>query len=52
VAVKQKLEHYKASDYTFADARECKFIEKLVQVGREGGREGEREGERTFRHAY
>ena len=32
VAVKQKLEHYKASDYTFADARECKFVEKLVLV--------------------
>ena len=32
MAVKQKLDHYKASDYTFADARECKFIEKLVQV--------------------
>ncbi|GAB5030318.1 soluble nsf attachment protein alpha isoform [Nannochloropsis oceanica] len=35
VAVKQKLEHYKASDYTFADARECKFIEKLVQAWEE-----------------
>ena len=27
VAVKQKLDQYKAADYTFADARECKFVE-------------------------
>jgi len=46
--VKQKLDHYKASDYTFADARECKFIEKLVQVERKGGGEGgEKENDLT-----
>lgn len=32
VAVKQKLDQFKAADYTFADARECKFVEKLCEV--------------------
>ncbi len=30
--MKQKLEQFKAADYTFADARECKFVEKLCEV--------------------
>lgn len=30
--MKQKLDQFKAADYTFADARECKFVEKLCEV--------------------
>ena len=31
VAMRQKLEQYKEKDYTFADCRECKFVEDLTQ---------------------
>lgn len=30
--MKQRLGQFKAQDYTFADSRECKFVEKLCEV--------------------
>jgi hypothetical protein len=32
VAVGQKLDQYRTTDYTFGDSRECKFLVKLLTV--------------------
>lgn len=32
VAVSQKLDQYRTTDYTFGESRECKFLARLLEV--------------------
>jgi hypothetical protein len=40
VACRQRIAHFQSSDYTFADSREGKFVEKLLTAWENGDGDG------------